>query len=190
MKLASAGGVVASLILIALGIGSIVVGLSGRDEVRDTLAQENIVGSPDMDPEVVEINSGTETPDCTVADEEVDTGDEAKCFADYMRVHTLESTDGQTYAEMPRFLDENGEPTEEEGEAATDPESGEPLSNPERELWVTETALATALNTSFFAEQVATFGVVVGVAMVLIGIGFLVLTWFGLIRRAEPGRTA
>jgi hypothetical protein len=183
-KLASAGGVIASLILIALGVGSIIVSLTGRDEVRDTLAQENIVGSPDMDPETIEVTTDVEVPDCSVAEDEVDTGDEAKCFADYMRIHALEATGGQTYAEMPRFLDEDGNPTADEEVAAVDPKSGEPVSNPEREIWITETALATALQTSFFAEQVAQFGLVVGVAMVLIGIGFLVLIWFGLI----PGR--
>jgi putative Mn2+ efflux pump MntP len=180
-KLASTGGVLASLILIALGVGSIIVSLNGRDEVRDTLADENIVGSPDMDPDAIEITTEADTPDCSVADETVDTGDEAKCFADYMRIHALESTGGLTYAEMPRFLDEKGEPVEDEADAATDPDSGEPVENGLRDLWVTETALATALNTSYFAEQVARFGLVVGIAMVLIGIGFLVLTWFGLL---------
>jgi hypothetical protein len=31
-----------------------------------------------------------------VAGESVDTGSEAKCFADYMRIHALESTGGLT----------------------------------------------------------------------------------------------
>ena len=43
-------------------------------------------------------------------------------------------------------------------------------------MWVTETALTTALNTSFFAERVAYFSIVMGVALLLTGIGFLVLT--------------
>ena len=34
---------------------------------------------------------------------------------------------------------------------------------------MTETALATALNTSFFAERVATFAIVMGFALFLIG---------------------
>ena len=45
-----------------------------------------------------------------------------------------------------------------------------------REIWVTETALASALNTSYFAENVANFAIVVGFALLLSGIGFLVLT--------------
>ena len=40
---------------------------------------------------------------------------------------------------------------------------------------MTETALSTALNVSYMAEQLAIFGIVVGVALVLAGIGFLIL---------------
>jgi hypothetical protein len=43
-------------------------------------------------------------------------------------------------------------------------------------MWITSTALTTALNTSYFAESVATFVIVMGVALLLTGIGFLVLT--------------
>ena len=46
-------------------------------------------------------------------------------------------------------------------------------------MWVTETAFTTALNTSFFAERVAYFSIVMGVALLLTGIGFLVLTLGG-----------
>jgi hypothetical protein len=187
-KLAKAGGLVASVILIALGVVSMVIGASGRDDVRDKLATENIVGSPDMDPAAIEVTVTDEVPDCSVAGEKVDTGDEARCFADYMRIHALELTGGQTYAEMPRFLDKQGNPTADEKKAAISPESGAPVSNPEREIWVTETALATALNTSYFAEQVAMFGVAVGVALIVIGIGFLALVSFGALGppRREP----
>jgi hypothetical protein len=43
-------------------------------------------------------------------------------------------------------------------------------------MWVTSTALSTALNTAYFAENVATFVIAVGGALLLVGIGFLVLT--------------
>jgi hypothetical protein len=45
-----------------------------------------------------------------------------------------------------------------------------------RNVWVTETALSTALNTSYFAQSVALFAIVVGIALLLTGIGFLLLT--------------
>jgi hypothetical protein len=87
---------------------------------------------------------------------------------------------------MPRFIDAKGNPTEDEAAAAIDPETGGPAENPERDIWVGATAFSTALNTSFFAQQVARFGVAMGIAMLLIGIGFLVLVGYGAV---GPGRS-
>jgi hypothetical protein len=185
-RIATLGGVVASTLLIAMGVASIVVGLNGRDDVRDAVSDENIVGTPDMSPDAIETTVGEDVPDCTIADKAVTNGDEARCFADYMRIHALEATGGKTYAEMPRFLDEKGNPTADESKAATDPDSGGPVENPERQIWVSETAFSTALNTSYFAEQVAKFGIVMGIAMVVIGTGFAVLLGFGGLR--NPNR--
>lgn len=154
-------GIAASVFMIAAGIGAIIVGFDGRSTVRDELGRENIVGTPDM---------------ANVANERIDTGQEARDFAAGMREHALADTGGLTYAEMPRFLDKNGAPTQDEKAAATDPKSGAPVTNPARNIWVTETALSTALNTSYFAEGVATFAIVMGVALLLSGLGFLVLT--------------
>ena len=50
------------------------------------------------------------------------------------------------------------------------------MSNPARNIWVTETALTTALNTAFFADSMATFVAAIGGALLLIGIGFLVVS--------------
>ena len=60
---------------------------------------------------------------------------------------------------------------------------------------MTETALTTALNTSYMAEQLANFGIVVGIALLLSGIGFGVLTIGGALKRSPkevavaPART-
>ncbi len=62
---------------------------------------------------------------------------------------------------------------------------GRPVDNGARNLWVTETALTTALNTSYMAEQLALFGVVVGVALLLSGIGFAILAIGGALRNPE-----
>jgi hypothetical protein len=40
---------------------------------------------------------------------------------------------------------------------------------------VTETALSTALNVSYMATQLSLFSLVVGVALILGGIGFIIL---------------
>lgn len=186
-RFAKLGGIAASVILIILGVASVVIGAKGHSDVRDEIAQEEIVGTPDMSPGAIETTQGQEVPDCDVAEEEIDTGDEARCFADYLRIHALESTGGLTYAELPRFLDEKGKPTEDEAAAAIDPETGEPRENPVRETWVSATAFTTALNTSFFAEQVARFGIAMGIAMILIGIGFAVLVAFGAVGPARSG---
>ena len=162
-------GIAASCVMICIGIGAVVVGFDGRSDVRNELARENIVGTPDMK---------------NVANQKIDTGQEARDFAAGMRVHALEASNGQTYAEMPRFLDDNGKPTADEKNAAVDPKSGEPVRNPARNLWVTETALGTALNTSYFAENVANFAIVMGFALLLAGVGFLVLV-LRLPRRAQ-----
>jgi hypothetical protein len=169
-KLFRYGGIAASIVLIAFGIGSIVVGFGGRDQVRSDLAREQIVG----------------TPDSTIPNQKVDTGSEAQAFAKVMRKHALEATGGQTYAQMGRYLDKAGKPTSDEKQAAKDPKSGKPVDNPLRNLWVTETALTTALNTAYFAESVATFAIVMGFALLLAGVGFLVLTLIAL----RPAATA
>jgi hypothetical protein len=152
-------GIAASVILIAFGIGSIVVGVNGRDQVRSDLAREQIVG----------------TPDSTIPNQLVNTGAKAQAFAKVMRKHTLEATNGQTYAQMARYIDANGKPTNDEKVAAKDPKSGAAVANPARNIWVTETALTTALNTAYFAESTATFVIAMGGALLLVGIGFLVL---------------
>ena len=86
-----------------------------------------------------------------------------------MRKHTLEATDGQTYAQMGRFIGTDGKPTNDEKAAAVDPKTKQPVENGLRNMWVTETALSTALNTAYFAESVATFAIVMGVALLLAG---------------------
>jgi len=61
-----------------------------------------------------------------------------------------------------------------------------PVENRTRNIWVTETGLSTALNVSFMASLVSLFGVVVGVALLLTGVGFVVLAAGALPKRASP----
>lgn len=159
-KLFQYAGIAASVVLIAFGIGAAVIGLNGRDRVATELAREQIVG----------------TPDSTIPNQLVNSGSEAQAFAKVMRKHTLEATGGKTYAQMPQYLDASGKGTDDKALAGKDPKTGAPTSNPARQIWVTETALTTALNTAYFAESMATFVVAMGLALLLIGIGLLVLT--------------
>jgi hypothetical protein len=191
-KILEYGGVAAGVVMIAIGIASLVLAINGRNEVRSSLKQEAIVGSPDMTPEAIAteakdagLPASVKLPTCNVADQAIDTGSEAKCFASYMRIHALEATGGLTYAQMGRFqasadpADPAG--TNDEAAAAKDPD-GNPVSNGARNVWVTETSLATALNVSFLAENIALFGVVVGIALLLSGIGFMILALGGALR--------
>src|SRR6188508_2062426 len=198
-KILEYGGVAAGVVMIAIGLVSLILAINGRSEVRSSLKQEAIVGSPDMTPDAIAaeakeagLPATVKLPTCNVADQAIDTGSEAKCFAQYMRIHALESTGGLTYAEMGRFQSaanpDDPAGTSDEAAAAKD-ENGQPISNGARNIWVTETALATALNVSFLAESTALFGVVVAIALILSGVGFIVLALGGALRRArESGR--
>lgn len=190
-KFFEAGGVIAGALLVAFGVGAIVIGFTGRSEVRSDIKREAIVGSPDMTPSAIKAEGtkaglkGISYPTCNVANKTITTGDRAKCFASYMRIHTLEATGGLTYAQMGRFLDKKGQPTSDPAKAAIDPTSKQPVANKARDIWVTETALTTALNTSFFAERVALFSIVMGFALLLTGIGFLVIAYLGVLKVRE-----
>src|SRR3954451_957447 len=181
-RITTYGGLAASLILIAFGIGALVMGLDGRGTVRDNLKREQIVGTADMSPSAIRAElakaglKNIDVPSSSVAGATVDTPSEARTFAEYMRLHTLLATGGQVYAEMGRYLDKAGKPTSDETRAAIDPQTKKPVENGARNIWVNETALSTALKTAYFAEDVSTFEIVMGIAMLLTGIGFLVLT--------------
>jgi hypothetical protein len=180
-KMWNYGGLIAATILIAFGVASIVIGANGRDTVRSNLDKELIVGTPDMTPQAIAKEAkaaglkNVSLPTKSVAGQTIDTGAEARTFAEYMRVHALEATQGKTYAQMPRFATADGKGTNDEKAALKDPKSGAPVSNAARDIWVTETALSTALNTSYFAENVALFSIVMGIALLLTGIGFAVM---------------
>ncbi len=177
------GGIAAGIVLIAFGIGAIWMGIDGRQTVRDSLAAEQITAGADAS----ELTGGA-----LVTGQKIDTGQEARDFASIMRHHTLAATDGQTYAQMGRFLDANGKATNDAALAAKTPQ-GQPVENGLRNMWVTETALTTALNMSYMAERLALFGIVVGIALLLSGIGFVVISLEGALRpgtaRAHAGAT-
>jgi hypothetical protein len=194
------GGVVAAAVLVAFGIGALVMGVNGRSTVRDSLKLEQVVGSPDMTPASIKaeakdagLPSSVVLPTVDVANQPIDTGARARAFASYMRIHTLEATGNLTYSQMGRYLAKPGTAvkltdghggTNDTKYAALDPKTQQPVANGARDLWVTETALTTALNTSFMAEQLSLFGIVVGVALLLAGIGFGILAIGGALRSA------
>lgn len=199
-KLFEIGGIVAAVILVAFGAAAVVMGLNGRSTVRDTLKLEQIVGSPDMTPAAIAVEArkagvtGVKLPVVDVAGKQITNGDRARAFASYMRIHTLEATGGLTFAQMGRYAAKPGAPasvtdgqggTNDASYALTDATSKQPVANGARNIWVTETALTTALNTSYMAEQLSLFGIVVGVALLLSGFGFAILAIGGALRNQQ-----
>jgi hypothetical protein len=194
------GGFAAGAILVAFGVVAIVMGFSGRSTVTDSLKQEKIVGSADMTPAAITAEakqagldvSAISMPTVSVAGKVINSGPRARAFATYMRIHALEATRGLTYAQMGRFVAKPGTPkaqltpdgaTSNPQYALIDKVTKQPIANGARDLWVTETALSTALNTSYMADRLGLFGIVVGVALLLSGIGFIVLAFAALHRR-------
>jgi hypothetical protein len=188
-RLLEIGGFISGAILIAFGAAVIALGATGRATVSSSLKQEQITGSPDMTPALIK-QAATQAgltnvslPSCSVAGKTIDTGSEARCFAQYMRIHTLEATGGTPYAQMPRYASADGKGTNDASKALQ--ANGKPVANTARDLWVTETALTTALNVSYMADQLALFSIVVGIALLLSGIGFVVLDWAALHHRRK-----
>ena len=131
------GGIAAGVILIAFGIGAIVMGFNGRSTVADSLKQEQIVGSADMTPAAIK----------------------SEAQAAHLNLNAIN---------LPTCSVAN-----------------KPVANAARNVWVTETALTTALNSSYMAEQLGLFGIVVGVALLLSGGGFVVLAVGGALRHRQ-----
>ena len=192
------GGVISGGVLIAFGIVVIVLAINGRNTVRDELTQQQITGTPDMTPAAIKAEGAkaglrnVTYPTCSVAGEAVDTGSEARCFSQYMSIHALEATGGYVYAQMGQYEAKPDTPKSELAPgggtsntqyALTDPKTGQPVPNGARNVWVTQTALGTALNVSYMATQLSLFSLVVGVALLLAGVGFIVLAAGGALKR-------
>jgi hypothetical protein len=195
-KALEVGGLIAGVVLIAFGIGAIVLSVNGNNTVKDNLAAQQIVGTPDMTPAAITAEakkagldvSKIAIPTKSVANEPIDTGSEARTFAEYMNIHALEATGGLHYAQMGRYEAKPGTPqaqlagagaTNNTQYAVVDPQTKQPVANGARDVWIQETALTSALNLAFTASQIALFGLVVGIALLLSGVGFLVLALGG-----------
>jgi hypothetical protein len=191
------GGIVSGIVLIAFGVVVIVLAIWGQNTVTDELKRQKITGTPDMTPSAIKeevakagLNDIT-LPTCDVAGKPIDNGRRARCFGQYMNVHALLATGGFVYSEMGIYEAKPGTPksqlapgggTNNTDYAAIDPKTKRPVQNAARNVWVTETALATALNVSYMASALSLFSLVVGIALLLAGVGFIVLA-LGLMTR-------
>jgi hypothetical protein len=174
------GGFLAGGLLILFGVVALFMGANGLNTTRDSIKAEGITFGSADDPAVAKYASQW-------AGQQVTNGDQARAFAKVMRVHTLEATGGLAYSQMGRYQsaakpdDQAG--TNDETAAAKDA-NGQPVANGARNIWVTETALTTALNMSYMAERLSVFGLVVGIALLLTGIG-LVIVAFAVFRKPQ-----
>ena len=189
------GGFVAGAVLIVFGGAAIFMGFNGRSTVQSSLKLEAITGSDGMNPATIAteakeagLPATVALPTCDVAGKEIDSGTSARCFASYIRIHALEASGGKTYSQLPRFATADGAGTSDKALALKDA-AGAVLSNPARDQWITATALSTALNVSYMADQLALFGIMVGVALLLTGIGFGVLAGGLLGRKVDAAGT-
>jgi hypothetical protein len=185
------GGAVAAAILIVFGIVSAIQGLEGRSTVRDSLGQEAVKGEAGMTPSVAAAKAkgaglNIDTPTCSVEGKTIDNGTDARCFAQYMRLDAMLATGGKTYAQMPRYASKDGKGTDNLAAAIKFP-NGVGMPNPARDVWITETAISTALNTSYMAEQISLFGIAVGGAFLLVGL-VLGLYALGGVRMPAPAK--
>jgi hypothetical protein len=186
-KILEFGGVAAGIVLVAFGVAAIVLGVNGRNTVQTNLKQQQIVGTADMTPSGIaaeaksaNLPASIPLPTCSIANKAVTTGSQARCFAQYMQIHAYEATGGVPYSQMPRYATADGKGTNDATKATL--VNGQPADNAARDIWVTETALTGALNMSYMAEQLGMFGIVVGVALLLSGFGFIILALGGALR--------
>jgi hypothetical protein len=133
-------------------------------------------------------------PTTSIANQTINTGAKARAMAEYMHIHALEATGGYTYAQMGIYQAKPGTPkpqlmvgggTDNAQYAAIDPTTKQPVQNGARQVWISETALTDALNVSYMASQLGLFGIVVGIALFLTGLGFGILAIGGALRNPE-----
>jgi hypothetical protein len=154
-KVFEIGGLVAAAVLIVFGVVAIVMGVNGRNTVSSELKQQQIVGTPDMTPSGIKAEAqkaglkNISFPTCSVANQAVNSGARARCFAQYMRIHALEATGGYVYSQMGIYTAKPGTPkselmpgggTENTQYAAVDPKTNQPIQTAARNVWVTDRA--------------------------------------------------
>lgn len=95
-----------------------------------------------------------------------------KAQADIIRTHTLRTTEGKTFAEMPRQIQK----VDENGVAILD-ETGKPVMvvNSARDIWITATTLITALNLGIIAYAFFSLVLIFGLGSLWAGVVFYAL---------------
>ena len=183
------GGVVSGGVLVAFGIAVIVLALLGRSTLDDELARQQIIGTPDMSPAGIPPDRGRRPQGRRHPGlrrrRQADRQRPARAVLRPVHVHPRARGDRRL-----RLLGDGsvrgqagsaggpacaGGGTNNPEFAQIDPVTKQPASNSARDLWVTETALSTGLNVTFMASLLVLFTLLVGVALLLAGVGFIVI---------------
>ena len=129
------GAVVLGFVFIAAGAYMVSEGLSAKDQVHDTLVAERI----------------TTAEDASIPNAAVDDAATAESQANVIKAHTLESTEGKTYAEMDR-------------------------EDPQRALYLNSVSLRTALNLAVMGFKLSDLVIGMGALIIVVGATNLLLT--------------
>ncbi len=149
--------IISSIFAITAGILLLIGGVWGIMFTYKSIAQEKIV-----------------TPsDASIPEKPVRGPFTLKAQADIIRKHTLKSTGGKTFAEMPRQipkLDENGQQVLDI--------DGKPVmtANTARDMWITATTLTTALNLGILTYVFSGLIILFGCISIWTGIVFCALS--------------
>jgi hypothetical protein len=148
---------VSAVFAVIAGIILVVGGLWGLTFTYKNIAQEKIVT-----PEDAKIPEASVRGPMTLMAQ-----------SDIIREHTLKTTGGKTYAEMPRQvakLDAEGKPLLDD--------KGQPVMGPNtaRDMWITATALTTALHLAVFSYVFSSLVILFGLISLWTGIVFLKLS--------------
>lgn len=148
---------VSSVLAIVVGIIMIVGAVWGISFTYKNIAQEKIVTPADASIPNVPL-SGPRT---------------LMAQTDIIREHTLKSTGGKTFAEMPRQI----EKLDADGKVVLD-KDGKPVMVPNtaRDIWITATTLNTALNLGILTYAFSALILLFGIISLWTGVVFCVLS--------------
>jgi hypothetical protein len=96
---------------------------------------------------------------------------DARTLAELIREQTVEAAGGRTYAETNQFLAPGGSTTPDRASALVDERTGQPVANPDYELWIRSTTLQSALMQAYLAFRLADLTLAVGATFAAAGTG-------------------